>query len=160
MAESGEEVDPCVSPTATATFDPCAPRDTGEAGEVNPCETPSPTNTSEAPDATETTEPAPTSTPTLTPTLEYELDVPVSFFPDEETATTAAEETLAAAETVLPESTSTSDDGTDVTGLPNTGTTPSQTGSSVWVLAIVLLAVLVSCTLVVRVRTSEAPGIR
>ncbi len=127
--EQGEVIDLCVTPSATPTIDPCAPLEENP----DPCATPSSTVTS--------TSPAATPIPSLTPTLEYEIDEPVSFFPDE-TAEPGNEETVAAAETEAARGTSTPETLEEVTGLPNTGAGSSGNSTGTILLAILLIGLL------------------
>ncbi|MDQ2682971.1 MAG: hypothetical protein M3Y37_05545 [Chloroflexota bacterium] len=118
------------TPAVTATIDPCLP--SNEAGEgTDPCAT--------------ATEETPVK-PEPTPTLEYEIDVPVWFFP---TATIVPEneETAAAIETAQADE--------SVTSLPNTG--GSGPGGPSYGLAVVLALAALLGSMIVAAR-SRARG--
>lgn len=134
------QVEVSSTPTETATIDPCVEPPMSEAGEeVDPCITETASAT-----ATETVA-AQDPTATMTPTLEYEIDVPVSFFPTE-TGEAELNETVAAA------TEQSEDEVASITRLPNAGGAAPTDGSKIWLLTIAVMTVLGSLGLVLRVR--------
>lgn len=100
---------------------------------------------------------APTETPSATPTLEYEIDVPVSFFPSEMPygeSEDSATPTATATRTTIPAATENASGDDGVTSLPTAGVAGPSKGRQGWALAAALLAVLGSSLLVLRVRNA------
>lgn len=96
----------------------------------------------------------PSGTPSATPTLEYEIDVPVSFFPSE-TPFGQSEDSVTATATHTAAVTSGSSGDDSVTNLPTAGVTGPTQGSRGWLLAMTLLAVFGSSILVLRTRNAH-----